>query len=65
LLKFAQSLQRSADRAGLLACGEIGPALSVLLNQELNPKALRVSSRGLDLLRFWLDADSPLWGRDG
>ncbi|MBT8468954.1 MAG: hypothetical protein KJN97_09410, partial [Deltaproteobacteria bacterium] len=65
LLVYAQSLQRSADRAGLLACGEIGAALSVLLNQELNLKALRVSSRGLDLLRFWLDADSPLWGSHG
>jgi tetratricopeptide (TPR) repeat protein len=65
LLVYTQSLQRSADRAGLLACGEIGAALSVLLNQELNPKALRVSSRGLDILRFWLDADSPLWGSHG
>ena len=65
LLVYTQSLQRSADRAGLLACGEIGAALSVLLNQELNPKALRVSSRGLDILRFWLDVDSPLWGSHG
>jgi hypothetical protein len=49
----------------LLACGEIGAGLAVLLNQELHPEALRMSSRGLDLLRFWLDADSPLWGSHG
>ena len=65
LLAYARSLQRSADRAGLLACGEIGAGLAVLLNQELHPEALRMSSRGLDLLRFWLDADSPLWGSHG
>ena len=65
LLTYARSLQRSADRAGLLACGEIGAGLAVLLNQKPNPEALRVSSRGLDLLRFWLDADSPLWGSHG
>lgn len=65
LLAYARSLQRSADRAGLLACGEIGAGLAVLLNDELHPEALRMSSRGLDLLRFWLDADSPLWGSHG
>lgn len=65
LLACARSLQRSADRAGLLASGEIGAGLSVLLNEKLNPEALRMSSRGLDLLRFWLDADSPLWGSHG
>jgi len=65
LLAHARSLQRSADRAGLLACGEIGAGLAVLLNQELHPEALRMSSRGLDLLRFWLDADSALWGSHG
>ena len=65
LLAYAQTVQRSADRAGLLACGEIGSALAVLLNQESNTEALRVSSRGLDMLRFWVEADSPLWGSHG
>ena len=65
LLDYARSLQRSADRAGLLASGAIGAGLAVSLNQELNLEALRMSSRGRDLLRFWLDADSPLWGSDG
>jgi hypothetical protein len=65
LLAYAQTVQRSADRAGLLACGEIGSALAVLLNKESNTEALRVSSRGLDILRFWVEADSPLWGSHG
>jgi tetratricopeptide (TPR) repeat protein len=65
LLAFARSLQRSADRAGLLASGEIVAALAVLLSGRLNLDTLRTSVRGLDLLRFWLDADSPLWGSHG
>jgi tetratricopeptide (TPR) repeat protein len=65
LLTFARSLQRSADRAGLLASGDIGAALATLLSGRTTLDALRTSARGLDLLRFWLDDDSPLWGSDG
>lgn len=65
LLAFARSLQRSADRAGVLASGEIAAALAVVLGGRLNLDALRTSTRGLDVLRFWLDAESPLWGGHG
>ncbi|MGB5350335.1 MAG: tetratricopeptide repeat protein [Polyangiales bacterium] len=65
LLAYSRSLQRSADRAGLLASGKIDAGLEVLLNQRVSLDALRMSPRGLDLVRFWIDADSPLWGRDG
>jgi tetratricopeptide (TPR) repeat protein len=65
LLAFARSLQRSADRAGLLASGDIVAGLTTLLNGAVNLDALRSSARGLDLLRFWLGAESALWGNDG
>jgi tetratricopeptide (TPR) repeat protein len=65
LLAFARSLQRSADRAGLLVSGDIAAGIATLLNGRVNLDALRASTRGLDLLRFWLDAESPLWGNDG
>ncbi|NNK06528.1 MAG: hypothetical protein HKP50_04400 [Myxococcales bacterium] len=65
LLAHARGLQRSADRAGLLASGEIDAGLAVLQRHQVNLDALRSSSRGLDLVRFLLDADSPLWRRDG
>ena len=64
LLVFARSLQRSADRAGLLASGDIAAALGTLLNGQASLDALGASERGIDLLRFWLDADSPRWGND-
>ena len=64
LLAFARSLQRSADRAGLLASADIAAGLSALLNGRVSLEALRTSARGLDLLRFWLEAESPLWGND-
>lgn len=64
LIAFARSLQRSADRAGLLSSGSIAAALSTLLDANLSLNALRSSPRGLDVLRFWLDADSPLWRHD-
>jgi tetratricopeptide (TPR) repeat protein len=64
LIEFARSLQRSGDRAGLLTSGNIAAALSTLLDGNLSLDALRTSPRGLDLLRFWLHADSPLWGHD-
>jgi tetratricopeptide (TPR) repeat protein len=72
LLAFARSLQRSADRAGLLVSGDIAAGVATLLagvatllDGRANLDALRASPRGLDLLRFWLDAESPLWGNDG
>ena len=64
LIEFARSLQRSADRAGLLTSGNIAAALSTLLDGNLSLDALRTSPRGLDVLRFWLHADSPLWVHD-
>ena len=65
LLAHARSFQRSADRAGLLASEQIGASLAVVLNGRLSLATLRSSSRGIDLLRFWIDADSPLWGTHG
>jgi tetratricopeptide (TPR) repeat protein len=65
LLAFARSLQRSADRAGLLASGDIAAGITALLNGAANLDTLRASRRGLDLLRFWLDAESALWRNDG
>jgi len=65
LLTFAQSLQRSADRAGLLASGDIAAGLGKLLSGRVTLDALKTSARGLDLVRFWLEDDSPLWGNDG
>jgi hypothetical protein len=65
LLTFARSLQRSADRAGLLASGDIAAGLGKLLNGRVTLDALKTSARGLDLVRFWLEDDSPLWGNDG
>lgn len=65
LLAFARSMQRSADRAGLLASGDIAAAFAKLLAGGNTLTALKASARGLDLLRFWIGADSPLWGDDG
>ena len=64
LLTAARTLHRSADRAGLLACGDIAAALTALSTGPASVTALRTSSRSLDLLRFWAAADSPLWGTD-
>ncbi|MFW2388031.1 MAG: hypothetical protein ACN4G0_06830 [Polyangiales bacterium] len=65
LLAQARSLQRSADRAGLLASGDIAAALTVLLGGRSSLNALRTTPRAIDLLRFWLDARSPLRGTNG
>ncbi len=65
LLTFARSLHRSGDRAGLLACGDIGIALATVLHGVTTIAALRASARGLDLARFCMDAESPLWRSDG
>ncbi len=64
LLSAAKRLHRSADRVGLLACGDIGPALTTLSGGRTSITALRNSARSLDLLRFWAAPDSPLWGND-
>jgi tetratricopeptide (TPR) repeat protein len=64
LVAFMRSLQRSADRAGLLMSGNIAACLNELLDGNLSLEALRKSPRALDVLRFWLRADSPLWGHD-
>ena len=66
LLQFARGLQQSADRAGLMASGDIGVALrEVLPSRKANLEGLRTSERALDLLRFWVGAESPLWGAHG
>jgi hypothetical protein len=65
LLTFARSLHRSGDRAGLLACGDIGIALATVLHGVTTIAALKASARGLDLARFCMDAESPLWRSDG
>jgi len=65
LLAFARTLQCNADRAGLLVSGDIGAALTTLLHGRVTLDSLRSSTRGLDLLRFWLRDDSPLWGSHG
>jgi uncharacterized protein HemY len=65
LISAARRLHRSADRAGLLACGDIASALRVVLGGTTTMTALRSSPRGLDLLRFWASADSPLWRDHG
>jgi len=64
LLAFARSVQRGADRAGLLTSSDIAAALTMLLNGRVTLDALKTSARGLDLLRFWIGDSSPLWGDD-
>lgn len=64
LLTFTRNLQASADRAGLLACGDVEVALATLLGGAPTVAALRSSTRGLDLARFCIDAASPVWRSD-
>jgi len=64
LLDAARRFQRSADRAGLVASGDIAAAWSVIFGGAPTMTALRTSRRGLDLLRFWAAPDSPLWRND-
>jgi hypothetical protein len=64
LLLAASRLHRSADRAGLLACGDIAAAFATLSGGQASMTTLRASQRNLDLLHFWAAADSPLWGND-
>lgn len=66
LRQIGRKLQQSADRAGLMASGDIGVALKEMLpSGEANLEGLRTSERALDLLRFWAGAESPLWGSRG
>lgn len=64
LLRFAQDLHRTADRAGLLATGDVAAALRALLGESPSLADLQSSERGLGLIRFCIDDESPLWGRD-
>ena len=58
------SIQRTADRVGLLAAGDIGAALTTLCDGPPTLHALRSSKRAVDLLRFWMAPESPLWRAD-
>jgi hypothetical protein len=49
-----------------MTSGDIGVALGeVLPSGKANLEGLRTSERALDLLRFWVGAESPLWGVRG
>lgn len=67
VIDIAQSLHRRADLAGLIACGDIGIALTAVLADGQSPSvdSVRRSPRALDLLRFAMHVDSPLWGGRG
>ncbi len=64
LVSFAQSLHRAADCAGLVVCRDFAAALRALLQGPATLSSLRVSPRAMDLTRFLIDAESPLWGSD-
>lgn len=64
LLRFAHDLLRAADRAGLLATGNVAAALHALFGESPTLAALKSSERGFDLIRFCIDDESTLWGRD-
>lgn len=64
LVAAARRIQRGADRAGLLASGDIAAALTVVCGAEPSAERVRSSPRARDLLHFWMAADSPLWRRD-
>ena len=49
LLETAKRLQRRADRAGLLACGDIAAAFVALSGGPTSISVLRGSARHLDL----------------
>ena len=63
ILTAVERVQRTANRAGLLAGGDIGVALRALLDGKVERASVEASSRALDLIRFWAAPDSPLWGR--
>ena len=64
LLEATRRAHRSADRAGLLASGDIAAVLTTLCAGRASTTALQSSPRALDIVRFWCAADSPLWGND-
>jgi hypothetical protein len=64
LVAASRRLHRGADRAGLIACGDIGAALTALSGGPPTIAALATSERRIDLLRFWMGPDSPLRGHD-
>jgi hypothetical protein len=64
LLAAARQIRRNADRAGLIAAGDIGAALQSVLGARPTRTRLQASGRGLELLRFWAAPDSPRWRRD-
>jgi hypothetical protein len=64
LVAASRRLHRAADRAGLIACGDIGAALTALSGGPTTIAALGTSRRQIDLVRFWMGPESPLWGRD-
>jgi predicted RNA-binding Zn ribbon-like protein len=64
LVDFARSIQQTADRAGLLASGDLPDALATLLNGNVTLASLNASTRALGLLRFTNGVDSPLRRRD-
>jgi hypothetical protein len=58
---FATGLQRDADRVGLLIAGDFAAALRVIEPTGRSLEDLGASPRAMELMRFWLAADSPLW----
>ena len=66
LRQVARRLQQSADRAGLMASGDIGVALGETLSSgQDNLEGLHASERAVDLLRFWVGPKSPRWRSRG
>ncbi|MEM7434156.1 MAG: tetratricopeptide repeat protein [Myxococcota bacterium] len=62
----ARWFQQSADRAGLIACQDIAAALEVILGTaEITPDRIAESPRAIELTRFWLHPESPLWSAHG
>jgi len=64
LVAASRRFQRGADRAGLIACGDIGAALTALSGGPPTIATLGTSERQIDLLRFWMGPESPLRGHD-
>ncbi len=58
---FARTLQRDADRVGLLLAGDLAAALRVIEPTGRSIEDLGASPRARQLMHFWLAADSPLW----
>ncbi|MEM7135432.1 MAG: tetratricopeptide repeat protein [Myxococcota bacterium] len=66
LQAVARWFQQSADRAGLIACQDIAAALEVILGTEkITPERIAESPRAIELTRFWLHPESPVWGAHG